>query len=118
MGVPTCAQSESVPVVVRTRAESERAPVAAVVVLLALLVMGWPLAEWLGGAEVSAAAPGPSPAEGGDVLHVVQPGETYWSIAARSGGSGELRARVDDLVAANGHRPLSAGDRVVVPLPE
>jgi hypothetical protein len=46
---------------------------------------------------------------------VVQPGETYWSIAQALGGSGDIRERVDALVAANGGAFLEVGDRVVVP---
>lgn len=50
-------------------------------------------------------------------LHVVQPGETYWSIARalRGDESGDLRAVVTALLAANGAEPLHAGDRVVLP---
>jgi nucleoid-associated protein YgaU len=46
---------------------------------------------------------------------VAQPGDTFWSIAVATGGDGDVRARVDALVAANGGAPLRAGDRVVLP---
>jgi hypothetical protein len=100
----------------------ERAPVAAVVVLLALVVLGWPLAGLVGGTGASAEAqsswPAPPAAQGevdqGEV-HVVQPGETYWSIAQGLDPPGDLRPTVDALTAANGHRALRSGDRIVVP---
>lgn len=47
-------------------------------------------------------------------VHVVQPGETYWSLAEALGGDGDIRARVDALEAGNGRRPLQVGDRLVV----
>ncbi len=50
-------------------------------------------------------------------FHLVQPGETYWSIARGLRGveGGDLRPVVDVLVEANGADPLQAGDRVVLP---
>lgn len=47
--------------------------------------------------------------------HVVQPGDTYWSIAQRWGGGGDVREAVDALAAANGGRALQVGDRLVLP---
>lgn len=104
----------------------ERAPVAAAVALLALLVLGWPLAGLVAGATTSSEASQLSPAPAaagarvgaGGTVHVVQPGETYWSIAERLGRPGDLRPSVDALVAANGDRELRAGDRLVVPMAE
>ncbi len=59
-------------------------------------------------------APSPSSTSG---LHLVRPGESYWSIAValhhRLGG--DVRSIVDALQAANGQRPLRAGDRLTVP---
>ena len=51
----------------------------------------------------------------GRQTHVVQPGETYWSIAADLPHSGDLRVAVDELIDANGARPLFAGDRIELP---
>ncbi|MBW3548273.1 MAG: LysM peptidoglycan-binding domain-containing protein [Actinobacteria bacterium] len=99
----------------------ERAPVAAVVALLALMVLGWPLAGLVGGATTAAEGSRPSPAPvamAAGSVHVVQPGETYWSIARGLGGPGDVRPTVDALMAANGERPLVAGDRLLVPLGE
>jgi hypothetical protein len=67
----------------------------------------------------SAGSPGPA---GGPLLvssgvHVVQPGETYWSIADDLDRGDDTRATVDALVEANAGRPLRAGDRLVLPAP-
>jgi Tfp pilus assembly protein FimV len=51
----------------------------------------------------------------GRATHVVQPGETYWSIAAGLPHDGDLRITVDQLIDANGARPLFAGDRIELP---
>lgn len=48
-------------------------------------------------------------------LHVVQPGDTYWSIASSLGGGGDIRGAVHELSAANGDRPLQVGDRLSLP---
>ncbi|HYD09574.1 MAG TPA: LysM domain-containing protein, partial [Acidimicrobiales bacterium] len=53
----------------------------------------------------------------GRVTHVVQPGETYWSIAADLPHEGDLRVFIDRLVDANGSRPLVVGDHIEVPTP-
>ena len=59
---------------------------------------------------------------GGDVavedtvrLHVVQPGDTYWSIASSLGTDSDIRGTVDELSAANGGRSLQVGDRLSLP---
>jgi LysM repeat protein len=57
------------------------------------------------------AAPAPPP------VHVVRAGDTYWSIAVSLGRPGDVRAVVDELVAANGHRALQPGDRLTLPVP-
>jgi hypothetical protein len=60
------------------------------------------------------------PASAGSVAparrtHLVQAGETYWSIAGRYEHEGDLRVAVDRLIDANGARPLFAGDRIELP---
>lgn len=104
----------------RVAAHHQRAPVAAVVALLALLSVGGPLAGLVAGTttgpETSRPVRAPAPGPAGASVHVVQPGETYWSIAAGAGPPGDLRPRVDALMAANGGRLLRAGDRLVVSL--
>jgi hypothetical protein len=48
-------------------------------------------------------------------VHVVQPGETLWSIVRSSGVKGDPRPIVDRLASQVHHRPLQAGDRLVLP---
>jgi len=50
------------------------------------------------------------------VVHVVQPGDTLWSIARDVAPVGvDLRITVDRLVAANGGSVLQVGQRIVLP---
>lgn len=46
---------------------------------------------------------------------VVEPGDTYWSLATSLGAGGDVREGVDALVAANNGRPLHPGDVLVLP---
>jgi LysM repeat protein len=48
-------------------------------------------------------------------VHVVQPGETVWSIVRDSGVRGDPRPAVDRLAAQIGDRPLQVGQRLVLP---
>lgn len=57
------------------------------------------------------AVPAPQP------VHVVRPGDTYWSVAVSLGRPGDVRAVVDRLVAVNGSRRLQPGDRLTLPVP-
>lgn len=86
-----------------------RLAATAVTVLLAVVVLA---ATSLLARPAAAGAPA-----SGRITHVVQPGDTYWSIAAGLEHDGDLRVLVDRLVDANGGRALVAGDRVEVPLP-
>lgn len=100
--------------------ERRRRPVLATIVVVGLMVAGGPVAG-----AVSSLAGGPAPTTSGATrnefvvegrMHVVQPGETYWSVAEELGGEGDIRARVDALEAANDGRSLQAGDRLAVPV--
>jgi LysM repeat protein len=48
-------------------------------------------------------------------VHVVQPGESLWSIVRSSGVSGDPRPVVDHLEAELDHQPLQVGQRLVLP---
>lgn len=48
-------------------------------------------------------------------IHVVEPGDTIWSIVRASGVRGDPRALVDELQQKLGDRPLQIGQRVPVP---
>ncbi|MGI8758470.1 MAG: hypothetical protein ACR2K0_04120 [Acidimicrobiales bacterium] len=106
-----------------------RRPVLAGLAVVVLLVAGWPAADvvaHLGGVAplvaparagagvTGAGAPAPAPTAG-DQVHLVQPGETYWSIVEDLGVAGDARPEVDALMAANGGRPLEAGDALMLP---
>lgn len=48
-------------------------------------------------------------------VHVVEPGDTYWSIAGAVDTDGDITGTVDAISAANGGRALQVGDRLVLP---
>jgi hypothetical protein len=48
-------------------------------------------------------------------IHIVQPGETVWSIVESSGVRGDPRPMVDRLESEVNHRPLQVGERLVLP---
>jgi hypothetical protein len=48
-------------------------------------------------------------------IHIVQPGETLWSIVRSSGVTGDPRPVVDRLESQLHHHPLQAGQRLVMP---
>ena len=61
----------------------------------------------------SAAASGPT--AGAHQVLTAQPGDSYWSLAAKVSPGGDLRSTVDELVSANGGHDLRVGDRIVLP---
>jgi Tfp pilus assembly protein FimV len=83
----------------------------------AALLAGLLLAVFVG---VNAlAGPGPArPADGADVpgvVHVVQPGETFWAIAHALRPNEDPRPLVAQLVAAHGSASLTVGERIRLP---
>lgn len=70
------------------------------------------------GAVQAVAAFGAGPASGTERLpavHVVQPGETLWSIAAELQPTGDVRGLVRRLSSLNGGVSLQIGQRLVLP---
>ena len=57
----------------------------------------------------------PSPVLVADRLEVVQPGDTFWSIARRIQPGGDPRPLVDWLVQRHGGAHLQVGERIAVP---
>ena len=82
--------------------------VAVVVVALAVVGARTVLAA---GVEAPAGDVAPEPAGVGPV-HVVQPGETLWSIAADLQPDGDVRGLVDRLADRSGSGPLQVGQRI------
>jgi hypothetical protein len=101
------------------RAVFRRRRLAALAVVTALVVAVFLLAS---SALAGGAGGGvPSPATGGSaapaapVVHVLQPGDTLWSIAGEVAPGADVRLMVDRLVELNGGAPLEVGDRLVLP---
>ena len=106
------------------REEERRRPVLAMLMVVGLILAGGPVVDSVA-SLVGGSPPAESSAPSGTAtviegrVHVVQPGETYWSIAEAvggGGGEGDIRALVDALEEANGGRYLQAGDRLAVPV--
>jgi LysM repeat protein len=79
------------------------------VLATALILANAVLAGSAGGGTPTSAA-GTAPA-----VHVVQPGDTLWSIARGLDPAADVRLTVDRLVALNGGAPLQVGQRLVLP---
>jgi hypothetical protein len=47
-------------------------------------------------------------------VYVVQPGDTYWTVARRVQPSGDVRALVDHLSAEHGGAPLQPGEQLAL----
>jgi hypothetical protein len=85
--------------------------------VLVVAAVGLVLALALGIASMALARPATAGALAeGRQTHLVAAGDTYWSIAAQhDDGEGDLRVAVDELIDANGARPLFPGDRIELP---
>jgi hypothetical protein len=81
---------------------------AVVLVLAARAALGA-----LGGGPL-AAPEAPAGRGGAAAVYVVQPGDTYWSIARHLQPSGDLRALVDRLSGGHAGAPLQPGERLVL----
>lgn len=75
-----------------------------------------------GGAVADMVKPGPlagstsaPPVLVSDSVHIVQPGDTLWTIARRLQPTGDVRRLVDRLAAARGGAPLHVGERLALP---
>ena len=111
------------PVAMGCRREQQRHhPVVALLVVVGLLLAGGPVVDTVASLAGDSAPAGSSPSGEATVVegrvHVVQPGDTYWSIAEAAGGLGDIRDRVAALEEANGGQLLRAGDRLAVPVPD
>jgi hypothetical protein len=67
----------------------------------------------LGGGPLAAPAT-PAGRGGAAAVYVVQPGDTYWSIARHLEPSGDVRALVDTLSSEHGGAPLQPGEQLAL----
>ena len=67
----------------------------------------------LGGGPL-AAPETPAGRGGAAAVYVVQPGDTYWSIARHLQPSGDVRAVVDTLSSQHGGAPLQPGEQLAL----
>lgn len=83
---------------------------ATIVVVAALLLANAVVARTAGGGN-----PHPVAGTSSQAVHVVEPGDTLWSIARGLDPDGDVRLTVDRLVDLNGRAPLSVGQRLELP---
>jgi hypothetical protein len=89
-----------------------RRVVVLLAVVLVVLAARAALGVLGGGPLTTSGAPaGRGPA----AVYVVQPGDTFWTIANRLHPGGDVRAFVDRLAAAHGAGPLQPGERLALP---
>lgn len=93
------------------RAVYLRRRLAVLVLLAAVIACGW-RGVALGSEPLI--APG-SPVPSGQQVHVVEPGDTLWSIARSLQPTGDVRPVVDRLADLRGGRPLQVGERIPLP---
>lgn len=84
--------------------------VLVVAVLLATVGGGASATDTVGAGVPAASGSG----DGASATHVVQPGDTVWSIARRLQPDGDVRGLVDRIVARNGGATVTAGQRLVL----
>ena len=102
--------------VVSLRVYRQRRFLAAVVLGLLVSALSLLGGELIGRVTGTTGAPVVA-AVGEPVVHVVQPGDTLWSIAGSINPDGrDLRATVDRLVDAAGGSVLQPGQRIVLPV--
>lgn len=88
-----------------------------VAVGLALVILGallWTLATWVTNSTVGMSPVEANRNESGFRIHVVQPGETLWSIATELSTGGDVRDTVDRFAELNGGSAISVGQRLIL----
>jgi LysM repeat protein len=103
------------PAQVAQRAVYRRRRIVALLLVVGLLAATVLLAN----AVVARTAGGGTPASvagtSAAAVHVVQPGDTLWSIAQAIAPEADARLVVDQLVDLNGRAPLTVGQRLQLP---
>lgn len=90
-----------------------RRRIAAVLLLAAAILAVYVLASAVLGRTAGGGTPVPT--AGDPSVHIVQPGETLWSIAGGLNPDGDVRLTVDQLVGLNGGAPIQVGQQLLVP---
>lgn len=83
--------------------------------LAGLLWLAWVALAAVGGAPLVASGASPATRPAAARVHVVQPGETLWSIARGLDRGGDVRDTVQWLAAHNGGSALRVGQQLVLP---
>ena len=96
----------------RRRVYWRRRAVVLVAVVLVVLAARAALGVFGGGPLTTSGAPA---GRGAAAVYVVQPGDTFWTIANRVHPEGDVRAFVDRLAATHGSKPLQPGERLALP---
>lgn len=92
-----------------------RRRLAAVALLVLTTVVVLLLANAVLARSAGGGAPAPAAGASSAALHVVQPGDTLWSIARQLDPAADVRVVVDRLVDLNGGAPLQVGQRLQLP---
>lgn len=85
---------------------------------LLLVIIGaglWTIATWVANSSIGVDTVGAdrtAPLE--TEIHVVQPGDTLWSIATEIAPADDVRATVDRLADLNGGASLEVGQRLII----
>ena len=101
-----------------SRAVYRRRRLLALFVIVGAVLLARAAFGWLGGGPLTASEPvsPPASAQASPGAYVVQPGDTLWTLARRAQPEGDVRDLVNRLASARHGAPLSAGERIVVPL--
>ncbi|HEX2039476.1 MAG TPA: LysM domain-containing protein [Acidimicrobiales bacterium] len=91
-----------------------RRRLVAAVLTLSVLLGGRAVADLAGSGPLVAAEPTP-PVLIGERVHIVQPGDTLWTIARSLQPSGDVRRLVDALAARRQGAALHVGERIALP---
>jgi hypothetical protein len=109
------ARAARLPRAIYWRRRAVAAAVLAAVAVGLALALGTVLVGLGGGPLTATESSGVAPVSAGASVHVVEPGDTLWSIVRASGVRGDPRPVVDRLQHELGGRPLQVGQRVLVP---
>lgn len=85
--------------------------------VVGLVLSAWAALGMLGGGTlpVPERPDSPASAPSTSAVYVVQPGDTFWSIARRVKPNADPRPLVDRLVVAHGGSTLYVGERIPIP---